>query len=165
MSTRFVICNTLLALAALCSIVPVSAQVTASGPQYTGTGITTDANNQQHDRAGSPLTFGGPSNANAVFVGGTPIMRVRFGAAGYTAAQRAAAIQDRLNLLLGQGPIAASDITTEQQGSDAVVMVKGQLLFTADKATAAFDTEKPLALANGWADRLRSVLPGLTEAK
>jgi hypothetical protein len=140
-------------------------QYSSSGPQYQGTGITTNSEGQQIDRAGSPLYFGGPSTANAVFVGGTPIMRVRFGADGYSPEERAAAIQERLNKMLSMGPIVSTDITVEQAGTDAVVLVKGQLMFTADRATARYDTETPLQLASGWADKLRSVLPELTEAK
>ncbi len=147
------------------SIDPAIAQYSSSGPQYHGTGITTNSDNQQVDRAGSPLYFGGPSTANAVFLGGTPIMRVRVGAAGYTPDERASAIQARLNLLLGEGPITPDEITTAQSGSDAVVLVKGQLLFTADTETARVNSTSTTDLASSWAERLRSVLPGLTEAK
>lgn len=89
-----------------------------------------------------------PSTSNAVFVGGTPIMRVRVGAAGYTPAQRAAAIQERLNDILAHGPIRPDDITAEPLGSEAVVRVQGRLLFTADGATARFNQATPLELAN-----------------
>ncbi|MDQ2798813.1 MAG: hypothetical protein M3Y13_04115 [Armatimonadota bacterium] len=106
-----------------------------------------------------------PSTTNAVFVGGTPIMRVRVGAAGYTPAQRASAIQERLNGILAHGPIRPTDITAEPQGSEAVVRVQGRLLFTADGATARFNQATPIELANQWADHLRMVLPGLTQAK
>jgi hypothetical protein len=100
-----------------------------------------------------------------VFLGGTPIMRVRVAADGYSPAQRASQIQERLNNLLGMGPITADEITTQQVGADAVVMVKGHLLFTADSATAQFNSTTPIALANTWADHVRKLLPALTEAK
>lgn len=144
---------------------PVSAQLSSSGPQYHDTGIRTNSNNQSVDRTGSPLYFGGPSTANAVFLGGTPIMRVRVAADGYSPAQRASQIQERLNNLLGMGSITADEITTQQVGADAVVMVKGHLLFTADSATAQFNSTTPIALANTWADHVRKLLPALTEAK
>jgi|GEM_PF-1548500 len=105
------------------------------------------------------------SNANAVFIGGTPIMRVRVAAAGYSPEQRAAAIQERLNQILAHGPISATDITTSMQGAEAVVRVKGRLLFTADTATAHYNQATPLVLANQWAAHLRGVLPDLTRAK
>ena len=51
------------------------------------------------------------------------------------------------------------------QGAEAVVRVKGRLLFTADMATARYNQATPLELANQWADHMRAVLPGLTQAK
>ena len=105
------------------------------------------------------------SNASAVFIGGTPIMRVRVAAAGYSPEQRATAIQERLNRILAHGPIHSSDIIASAQGAEAVVRVKGRLLFTADMATARYNQATPLELANQWADHMRAVLPGLTEAK
>ena len=106
-----------------------------------------------------------PSNSNAVFVGGTPIMRVRVGAAGYSPEQRAQQVQLRLNQILASGPIAPSDVQVQPLGNEAVVKVKGQLLFTADWATARFNHTTPTLLAGGWADHMRQVLPGLTGPK
>ena len=105
------------------------------------------------------------SNANAVFIGGTPIMRVRVAAAGYSPEQRATAIQERLNRILAHGPIHPTDITVTPFGAEAVVRVQGRLLFTADMATARYNQATPLELANQWADHMRAVLQGLTEAK
>ena len=45
------------------------------------------------------------NNFNAVFLGGTTIMRFRTGAGGFTAHERAVATQERLNKLLGEGPM------------------------------------------------------------
>jgi hypothetical protein len=165
MRNRLLILGAAFCLGWLSFGVPAHAQMSTSGPQYNGTGITTNSDNQPVDRTGSPLYFGGPSTANAVFVGGTPIMRVRLGADGYTADERASQIQERVNLLLGEGPIMSNDITTAMEGADAVVLVKGQLLFTADSATARYNDATPMALANTWANHLREVLPGLTEPK
>jgi hypothetical protein len=106
-----------------------------------------------------------PSTSNAVFVGGTPIMRVRVPAGGFSPEQRAAAIQERVNEALSHGPIHASDITVEPSGNEAVVLVKGHLLFTADWATARFNEATPMDLANQWADHMRMVLPNLTAPK
>jgi hypothetical protein len=50
-------------------------------------------------------------------------------------------------------------------GNEAVVLVKGQLLFTADWATARYNQSTPLQIANMWADHMRSVLPSLTQPK
>ena len=105
------------------------------------------------------------SNDNAVFIGGTPIMRVRVAAAGYSPDQRATAIQARLNRILAHGPIYPSDITVSPFGDEAVVRIKGHLLFTADMATARYNEATPMELANMWAEHMRAVLPGLTAAK
>jgi hypothetical protein len=99
----------------------------------------------------------------SVFVGGTSIMRVRFAAGGYTPHQRAIAIQNRVNKLLGQGPIVPEDITVQGiDNTDAGVYVKGQLLFTADFATAQFNQTSAHELASEWAATMRRVLPELT---
>ena len=104
-------------------------------------------------------------SANAVIVGGTSIMRFHFSAGGFTPDERASETTQRLNDIMATGPIAASDITVQSNGGDAVVLVKGELLFTADSATADFNDSTPIELANEWADQMRDKLPGLTEAK
>ena len=105
------------------------------------------------------------STANEVFVGGTPIMRVRVAGGGMSPDERASEIQQRVNEALSHGPIRQSDITVEPSGNEAVVMVKGNLLFTADWATARFNSATPMELANKWAGNMRVVLPALTEPK
>jgi hypothetical protein len=105
------------------------------------------------------------STATAVILGGTPIMRFRNSAGGYSPEQRALETQDRLNDILSTGPIAPSDITTDLVDGEGVVLVKGQLLFTADSETAFVNDSTPLELANIWADRMRGILPELTAAK
>jgi len=104
------------------------------------------------------------ADANAVFIGGDTIMRFRIGAGGYSPQERAAETQLRLNALVAGNPIFPEDITTEVRGDSAVVLVKGELLFTADPDTTAINDERtPLDLANKWADRMRIILPPLTE--
>ena len=103
--------------------------------------------------------------SSTVFVGGTEIMRVRVASGGYSTSRRAAAIQERINKFLGQGPIRDTDITVRPLGNEAVVLVKGQVLFTADWATARFNRTTPTLLANVWAERMRRVLPDLTQPK
>lgn len=113
--------------------------------------------------AGTATAQGG--SASTVFVGGTEIMRVRVAAGGMSTSQRAAQIQERVNKFLGQGPIHPSQITVEPRGNEAVVLVKGQVLLTADWATARFNRTTPTLLANVWAERMRGILPGLTQPK
>ncbi len=102
---------------------------------------------------------------NEVYVGGTPIMRVRVASGGMSTAERATQIQARVNKFLGIGPIRESDIIARMVGGEALVLVKGQTLFTADKATARFNRMTPIQLAQAWAARMRAVLPGLTQPK
>lgn len=106
-----------------------------------------------------------PETSATVFVGGTEIMRVRVAGGGYTTAQRAQQIQERVNTILGKGTVRPDDITVSPKGSEAVVLVKGQLLLTADSATARFNQMTPRQLASHWAERMRAVLPTLTQPK
>jgi hypothetical protein len=92
-------------------------------------------------------------------------MRVRVAGGGYTPAQRAQQIQERVNTLLGKGTIQPDDITVPPRRGEAVVLVKGQLLLTADNATARFNQMTPRQLAEHWAARMRAVLPTLTQPK
>lgn len=108
---------------------------------------------------------GQSATSSTVFVGGTEVMRVRVATGGMSTSQRAALIQERVNKFLGQGPIRPADISVAPRGNEAVVLVKGQLLFTADWATARFNRTTPMLLANGWAERMRAVLPSLTQPK
>jgi hypothetical protein len=105
------------------------------------------------------------TTSTAVLIGGTTIMRFRNSAGGYTPEQRALLTQERVNAILGMGPIQPSDITTSIVDGDAIVSVKGQLLFTADSTTAVINDSTPLQLANMWAENMRSVLPSLTDAR
>ncbi len=123
--------------------------------------------------AGLALLAGGagaqaPSNtssSNAVFVGGTPILRVYVSVAGYSPHQRASAVQERLNQVLALGPIHPSDITVSAQGIDAAVRVKGHLLFTETSTDGRYAKTTALLLANQFAGRMRATLPDLTQAK
>ena len=103
--------------------------------------------------------------SNNVYLAGVTVLRFRIGAGGFTPHERAVATQLRLNSVLGQGPIRTSDITTEARGDCAVVLVKNQLLFTADADTAGLNGDSnPIDLANAWADNMRAILPELTAA-
>ena len=106
-----------------------------------------------------------PAARATVFVGGTEIMRVRVAGGGYTPDQRAQQIQERVNTLLGKGTIRPDDITVAPRNGAALVLVKGQLLLTADNATARFNRMTPRQLAEHWAARMRAVLPTLTQPK
>ena len=115
--------------------------------------------------AGGALHAQTPTSSNAVFVGGTSIMRVYAASGGYSPHQRAAAVQERLNQILAEGPIHPADITVSARGNTAAVRVKGRLMFTANPADANYSRVTPLLVADQLAGRMRTVLPGLTQAK
>src|SRR5579872_5242627 len=108
----------------------------------------------------SALTIPGIAGAQAptqdtVLLGGNVIMRVRVPAGGMTIEQRTSSLQLRLNKILSMGPINPDDVTVEPFGSEAVVKVKDQLLFTADWDTARYNQSTPLELAQKWAAHMR----------
>jgi hypothetical protein len=141
--------------------------LTASCALADSTSSTTTTTTQGFTGPGAPANPPAYTNTNAsaVFLGGTPIFRVRVAGGGYTIEERAATIQQRLNDILSTGPIFPTDITTGPVGAEEAVYVKGKLIFTADLATAKFNDATPTDLANQWAQNLRNILPGLTSPK
>jgi len=102
-------------------------------------------------------------SGNTVYVGGTPILRVRFSSAGFTPQERAAQIQQRVNALMDGGPIHPEDIYVQDYDAlDSGIYVKGHLLFMADSATARFNQTTAHDLAVNWAANMRRMLPKLT---
>jgi len=151
------------AAATMLTVAPIHAQTTPTQGQNApaATPYIAPANAPEPNDISSASSS---DSQTSVFVGGTSIMRVRFASGGFTAEQRARSIQQRVNKLLGQGPIDPTDITVQLvDPTDAAVYVKGQLLFTADKATANFNSSTPMVLAQSWASTMRRVLPDLTK--
>ena len=112
--------------------------------------------------AGLAAKGGATDTSNLVFVGGTPILRIRTGWVGKSAQQRAQEVQLRLNHALSVGPVKPSDITVGQIQSDWVVLFQGKRFLTADAQSAHLEHSAPQALAERWAARMRQVLPELT---
>lgn len=102
------------------------------------------------------------NTSNLVFVGGTPILRIRSSWVGKSPQQRAQEVQLRLNHALSVGPVKPSDITVGQLQNDWVVLFKGRRFLTADAQSAHLEHSDPQALAQRWAARMRKVLPELT---
>lgn len=105
---------------------------------------------------------GATDTSTLVFVGGTPILRIRTGWVGKSAQQRAQEVQLRLNHALSVGPVKPRDITVGQLQGDWVVLFKGHRFLTADAQTARLENSAPQALAEKWAARMRKILPELT---
>jgi hypothetical protein len=97
----------------------------------------------------------------AIDLGGEVVMRIRVGAGGYSAEQRADAVRGRLTPILGFAGLKASDVTVRQSrpGQDAAIYVRGSLLITVDRSLAGANGTSPEGLARTWADKLRDVLP------
>ncbi len=100
-----------------------------------------------------------------VIIGGTLIHTVRTPWGGRTARQRAAQVQQRLTLMLAQGPMTPTDFTVGQVDGDWCVLFRGKRFLTADPASAQANHCSPEALAGQWAAHLDTVLPELTKPK
>jgi hypothetical protein len=96
---------------------------------------------------------------------GQILMRIRTGAGGYTAEQRAAAVQDRLQAILSTENLKPEDIVVKQTRpyQDASIYVRDRLLITVDRKLAQSNgNNEPGALAAQWAERMRSILPSVS---
>jgi hypothetical protein len=99
---------------------------------------------------------------NTVTYSGQILMRIRTGAGGYTAEQRAEAVQDRLQAILSTENLSPDDIVVKQSRpyQDANIYVRDRLLITVDRKLAqANGNNDPGALAAQWAARMRAILP------
>jgi len=92
-----------------------------------------------------------------VLVGDQVVIRVRSAAGGYSAVERADLMGHRLKDLVDQGA-GSSAVTTSQLGGEAVVLVKGQLVATADSFHAAINGTTPERLAGTWSGNIRRAL-------
>lgn len=114
--------------------------------------------------AGPPVQAQSAANSsNLVFIGGTPLLRIRTAWVGMTPEARVIKIQQRLNDALAKAPLYPRDIQAAHLQGDWVVLVKGKRLFTADPVTAKDDHTTPQALATQWAAKMRRILPELTK--
>ena len=111
---------------------------------------------------GSAAPAAGPPSQNEALLGGIVFYHARTDFAGRTRQQRAAQVQERLNMALSQGPIHPSDITVGQVEGDWAVLLKGRRFLTADPQSARENHSTPPALAAHWAAMLRKTLPFLT---
>jgi len=96
-----------------------------------------------------------------VVLGDQVVIRVRSAAGGYSATQRADLMAGRMKGLLAQGA-GSSDVTTGRQGGEAVVLVKRQLVATADRFHADVNGTTPNRLAGTWRSNIRRALGGQT---
>lgn len=104
------------------------------------------------------------AGAGEVWLGGHLLLRVRSAAGGYTVAQRVDALQLRANNLLQEGK-TISAVTVRKSGYDANIYTDDALFMTVTTADAQANGTTPEALANIWAERIRSILPNVTPIK
>lgn len=104
------------------------------------------------------------ADSRQVWMGNSLVLRVRNDAGGFTAAQRVSALQGRANLLLQDGnnlPI----FTVRRSGADSDIFSDDTLFMTVTPADGRANGTTSFMLANIWAQRLRSILPGITMYK
>ncbi|MDO8683582.1 MAG: hypothetical protein Q7N50_08880 [Armatimonadota bacterium] len=93
-----------------------------------------------------------------VSLAGRVIFRIRFPAGGYTVGQRADAAQNRLVTVLSLQEVTPNDVAVRIVNKETVVVVKDELVITADWPTARFNKTTPDKLAAIWAENLRQAL-------
>jgi len=92
-----------------------------------------------------------------VLMGDRVVIRVRTAAGGLSAAERADLMARRLKELVERGA-RPSDVTTSSLGGEAVVLIKGELVATADRFHANVNGTTPRRLAESWASNIRRAL-------
>ena len=105
-----------------------------------------------------------PAGTGEVWLGNSLVLRVRCPAAGYTIDQRVNALQLRANDLLEAGKDIPT-ITVRKSGKDASVYAGDKLFVTVTTADAQANGTTTQKLANIWAARLRTILPGIVTDK
>ena len=98
-------------------------------------------------------------DGGGVIIGQQLVLRIRFPAGGYSVKERTDLVTERINEVLGSRAFKPSDVTVAVQNKEYVILIGGNLIITADKQTADFNSSTPEQLANMWADNLRRVIP------
>ena len=105
------------------------------------------------------------SAAHDVWMADFLLLRVRCPAGGFTAEQRANAIEMRVNNLLILGGFDLCSVEVLKSGNDVLLYANGQLLVTVDPCTAMVNDTTPEQLAEVWAERLRTIYPQVVPRK
>lgn len=105
------------------------------------------------------------NTSTTISLAGQVVMRIRTGAAGYTAEQRADAVRTRLTPILSMQGLSAQDVTVRTLNpGQSNILVRGHLLLTVDRTLAQANGQKPARLAQAWAANLRETIPQVTAA-
>ncbi len=117
----------------------------------------------------APTWAQNPSDAantdTSITLNGQTVMRIRTGAGGYTAEQRADAVRNRLVPILSLRRLQPGDVTVQLVNpNQSNILVRGRLLLTVDQTLAKANGEAPEQLAEAWAANLRETLPAASVA-
>ena len=138
----------LIVIAALSAVLYVPSARMTSTPAYAASPEVT----------AREVTISG-KQAGEVLVGGQVAFRIRTSAGGFTPYQRAQTVAQRIQGLMGDS-LQPEDITMGRINGQDVVMAKGQVIVTADRAHARLNGTTPAALASLWSSRLSNAVAG-----
>ena len=82
-------------------------------------------------------------------------LRIRYAAGGLSPVERADVVAKRLQQI---GDYQPSDVTTGIMNGQSVVIIRGQLVATADNSHAAANNTMPVNLAMAWRDNFRAAV-------
>jgi len=112
--------------------------------------------------AGSVIAAGsayGLTMDQKVVVGSQFVHAVRTGAGGFSAEDRVAQINERINKIISKEPLTPSNIRLRMVGSSPGIFVGRYLLTTVTQADAESNHTTQRALAQRWLQAYRSALP------
>lgn len=87
------------------------------------------------------------------------LLRIRCSASGYSAQERANAIQNRVNDLIIPGGIDLDTVQVRTTGNTTAIYADGRLLVTVCECDARINHTTVEKLANQWAARFKSIYP------
>ncbi len=106
-----------------------------------------------------PTAFAGFNNGNSVTLGGENAFRILGSAEGFSPEKRAWQTQDALDNALFLSSTTSPDcVTVNKMNGAFVVMLDGRKVATADGQSASLEGLSPEALAQKWADSIKSFL-------
>jgi len=106
----------------------------------------------------------GGQQVGEVLVNNDVVFRIRTGAGGFSAPQRAKIVADRLADMVNSGNLSANDVRETVMNGEHVLTANDELLITADAFHAEANGTTPAALASMWQRNLRQALMGETVA-
>lgn len=131
------------------SVVCCGSYVPAAGPAYGD-----DATTEEQE---STYTVGG--EGAEVSINGNVVLRLRVGAGGFTAEERALIIRQRLSDVVAVG-IEPSDVHAGMVRDQPAVLAGDAIIITADAEHARLNSTTQVELAEAWARNLAGVLGG-----